>query len=58
MAASSSHPNNAFDTSALYAALHSFGVPQHLPSTNDRYFDTDATSHMSSSPGNLLPSTL
>jgi hypothetical protein len=58
MAANVHHSNNAFDTSALYAALQSTSVPHPPPSASDWYFDTGATSHMSSSPGKFLPSTI
>jgi hypothetical protein len=47
-----------FDNSALYAALQAAAVPTHPPNTSDWYFDTGATSHMSSSPGNFPPSSL
>jgi hypothetical protein len=50
--------SNTFDTAALYAALHSTGVPHQPQSASDWYFDTGATSHMSSSPGNLPRSVL
>ena len=51
-------PSNVFDNSALYAALQSAGIQHHPPSASDWYFDTSATSHMSSSPGNFPSSTL
>ena len=47
--------NNVFDPSALYAALQSSNAPQPPPNTSDWYFDTGATSHMSSSPDNFPP---
>ena len=49
---------NAFDTSALYSALQSSAAPQPPPSASEWYFDTEATSHMSSSPGNFPLHTL
>ena len=51
-------PSNVFDNSALYAALQTAGVQHHPPSASNWYFDTGATSHMSSSPGNFPSSTL
>jgi len=51
-------PGNSFDTSGLYAALQSAGVPQQPPSATDWYFDTGASSHMSSSSGNFHPSSI
>jgi hypothetical protein len=51
-------PGNVFDNSALYAALHSAGNQQPPQSASDWYFDTGATSHMSSSSGNFPPSIL
>jgi len=51
-------PGGPFDTSALYATLQSTGVPYHPPSASEWYFDTGASSHMSSSPGNFPPSSL
>ncbi|CAD6228987.1 unnamed protein product [Miscanthus lutarioriparius] len=47
-------PDGVFDTGALYAALQSAGVPHQPTSTSDWYFDTGATSHMSSSPDTRL----
>jgi hypothetical protein len=51
-------PGNVFNNSALYAALHSAGNQQPPQSASDWYFDTGATSHMSSSSGNFHPSVL
>jgi len=51
-------PGNSFDTSGLYAALQSAGVPQQPPSATDWYFDNGASSHMSSSSGNFHPSSI
>jgi len=49
---------NSFDTGGLYATLQSAGVPHQPQSTSDWYFDTGATSHMSSNTGNLSSHTL
>jgi histone deacetylase 1/2 len=45
----------AWDPSSLYAALHHAGVATHHPSSADWYFDTDASTHMSSGSG-IYPS--
>jgi len=51
-------PGTAFDPSALYAALPNAGVPDHPPNASEWYFDTGASSHMLSSPGNFPSSSL
>jgi len=51
-------PGSAFDPSALYAALPNAGVPHHPPNASEWYFDTGASSHMSSSLGNFPSSSL
>ena len=53
-----SGPNDVFNTAALHAAVQSAGIPTQSPSASDWYFDTGATSHMSSSSGNVPSSSL
>ena len=48
---------SAWDNSALYAALNTAGVATQPPSSADWYFDTGASSHMSSGSG-ISPSSL
>ncbi|XP_021321821.1 uncharacterized protein LOC110437641 [Sorghum bicolor] len=50
--------SNVFNPSALHAALQASSATQQSPGTSEWFFDTGATSHMSSSLGNVLPSSL
>jgi hypothetical protein len=49
--ASSTYGTQSWDNSALYAALQNAGVATQPPSSTDWYFDTGASTHMSSTSG-------